>query len=150
MNFEIEGLIRKHFRFLVDGYGFTYKDRTFSTDKLEIRIILEREPPDTYLPGLYFKLVEEVNCPILPFDWILYYLAGAKPYLNFYGKSLDENMGYISDLLKKNSQKLFFDVDDWWIPAQKFRLKVWEEKYHVSPVPTFKEIYDYVKEKEGH
>lgn len=150
MDFDIENLIRKYFWFIVDDYKFSYKDRVFSSNQLELRIALEREPPDTYLPGLYFQSIGEPDYTVLTLYWLLYYFADAKPYLNFQSKSLEENMKYVSDRLKKYSQKIFLEVDNWWLPAQKFRIKMLREQYRESFMITFKRLDDYVNEKEEH
>lgn len=148
MEYDLERLIKEYFWFLVDEYGFTYKDFTFSSSVLQIQIEITT---DGSWPILYFRRTEEPDYMTLPFGWIMHYLTGSNlsDQIDFYAKSLRENMEYFSMLLKEYGKKLFFEIDKWWIPAQKFRLKIWEEKYHVSPAPTFQKIYDYIKRKEG-
>ena len=153
MNFDMEGSIKQHFWFLVDEYKFSYSDSMFLSNDLELRITLEREPPGapgTYLPGIYFKRVGEPDHTILTLYWLLYYFANAEPYLDFHSKSMNENMKYSSDLLKKYGQKIFGKVDDWWLPSQKFRLNVLEQQYQEVAPRTFQKLYDYIKAKEGH
>jgi len=58
-------------------------------------------------------------------------------------------MKYVSDLLKKYGQKMFLEVDDWWLPAQKFRIEMLLKQYGDSFMATFQRLYEYVKEKEG-
>ncbi len=151
MQFDFEKLIKEHFWFLVEDYHLSYREGIFTSNKLEMRIALEREPPagGFYLPGLYFKLANEPDFTTLTFYWILYYFTGAEPYFNFENKSLDENMHYVSGRLREHSHRIFAEVDEWWLPAQKFRLRVLEKQYRESAAQTFRRLYDYIKGKEA-
>lgn len=149
MQNDFEGLLRKYFWFLVTDFGFSYQDQIFSSDQLEIRFSWERELPGMELPRLYFRHAGEADSPVLPFDWILYYLENHKPGFRLNGQSLEQNMQFFADLLQKYAGRLLSNADEWWLPALKFRNRIWEEKYHVARVPTFKEIYAYIKAKEG-
>lgn len=73
MDLNMEDMIKKYFYFIVDDYKFSYNDRVFSSDKLELRITLEREPPDTYFPSLYFGAAGEPDFTVLTLHWLLYY-----------------------------------------------------------------------------
>lgn len=147
MKYIFEELIKKYFWFLVMEYGFSFKENTFTSDELEIRFTLERKHVDIYYPGITFNRAREADCPVLPFDWILNYLDETTDIK--FKQSLDENMRYFSDLLKRYSHRLFFDVDKWWIPAHKYRLKIWEDMFQSNHLVAFQEVYDYIKAKEG-
>jgi hypothetical protein len=144
---DFEGLVTKYFWFLVDDYQFIYENFTYSSDRFQLQIQITA---DRSLPAIFFRIIGEPDYTTLPFEWILYYLRGSKFGTNFYERSLDENIKFFAELLKEYSKEIFFEVDRWWIPAHRIMLKDWEDTTHKSPVRTFQQLYDYIKEKEGH
>ena len=145
MQSNIENLIKKYFWFLVDEFGFTYNEGKFTSANIEITITYDRDRPT-----IDIRPRREPDFTKLQIDWVVDYFKNSEftKTLNLQFGELEENIKTFASIFKMYSNRLLFEIDDWWIPAHKYRLKQWEALFATSPLDAFKEIYDYLDSKE--
>jgi len=143
---QLFDLLDKYFHWLINEYSFIYHRQEhateYSSDKIRIQISWER-----YIPTIDIFLQGEPEYACLSFGWIISYFTKEKFNNNnsFY-RSFDreENAKKLADLFKKQSNRIMYDIDTWWIPAHRNKLKIWEEVHGYKPVKSMSQLYEYV------
>ena len=140
-----EYLTKKSFKFLLDDFGFKYNNNKFTSEKIEITITCDRDKPTVEIRPL-----SEPEFTNIQIDWIIDYFTNSEFTKTFdlqFGE-LEENIKTFAAVFKKYSKKLLFEIEDWWVPAHKYRLRKWETVYRKAPLEAFKKIYEYLDTKE--
>ena len=113
-------LIRQHYWFLVDKYGFVFDEREYSSSKFDfessdilLRINVGREAPTIEIrrkgePDYVYTLLSGVT------QYLHYRYPGTKFYLN----SLEDNIKASSSRFEKLASRIFKSIDRWWVPIQ--------------------------------
>ena len=144
---QLFDLLDKYFHWLIDDFGLSYKRNEFasvySSDKLAMELCWDR-----YHPTIDIILHGEPDYSRLSFGWVISYLTNERFNANnsFY-KSGDkeENAKKLAELFKTHSKHIILEIDTWWIPAQKNKIKIWENDLGISPVNFLDRIYKYVE-----
>ena len=146
MQTNIENLKKKHFWFLVEEFGFKYNQGKFVSDNIEIKIAYDRDRPT-----IDIRPLSEPEFTSLQIDWVADYFTNSEftKTLDLQFGDLEENIKTFASVLKKYSNRLLFEIDDWWLPAQRYRLRQWEALFAKAPLHAFKEIYEYLDTKEN-
>ena len=148
---ESDYWIRKYFGFLVDDYGLEYYDPySFCAAEIVIQILLGHKTP-----RIDFNKQGESELYKLDVEWVIKFFHGTFPSENhdYLKHNLKTNLIFISEVFKKNADRLINDFDTWWLPAHLFFYRTIEEQYKTSGqthlfLQGYQYYYDYLK-REG-
>lgn len=144
MEAKYETLIERYFWFLVNEFGLKYSECKFISDKLEIEVSFDRDSPT-----IEIRPLSEPAFTKLQIDWIIDYFTDSEFSKTFSPKfgELEENTSALASILRLYSKRLLFEIDDWWVPAHRYRLGQWESLSIERPIEAFSKIYKYLETK---
>jgi hypothetical protein len=147
-----ESWIKAYFRYLIDEYQYRYDGFSdgyfiFTGKKAMIQIL-----PGRAVPSIFVTKIGEPRRVLI--NWIIKYFEGAWPYANvdFTIKPLKENLKFFSKVLREYIPKISHEIDNWWLPVNKFVYKKLEQDYsdegQISDfLSSYKEFHDYLESK---
>lgn len=144
---EPEKLVKKHFFFLVEEYGFDYTSFCYISEKVKITLEIGHKSPNISLLRL-----GEPDFSELDFRRIVQYFENRVLEIYFPNHSIEYNIKFMSGILKRYIPRIVNHIDEWWIPIHLFQYKLIEEDYKKSGqledfLRGFKREYDYLKSK---
>lgn len=149
--------VEKHFQFLVEEFGLTYKrihERTFEfvTSQVRLELRMGHKSPDI----LVYRLGEP-EFTNLGFARIVQYFEGRVEIDDLFSRyypdfPLEDNILFLAKLFKRYATRIINQIDTWWIPAQVFQYKLLKQHYKDSGqledfLLGFKRDHDYLKDK---
>jgi hypothetical protein len=139
-----DDLLATYFSFLVDDYGLIRDNNSFCSKSIKLTITFDRHHPICEI-----SLFNEPEYVSLSLGWIISYFTNSKFDSSDYFPSFDieKNSKIYSDLLKAYANNIIFNYDNWWVSAIKNKIKVFEEDLGFSPIPSLRELYEYVEER---
>jgi len=135
---NFDELTDKSFYFLVEEYSFKRKGDTYISDSAVIKIKYGRHQPHVTI-----KPVSEPDFTALGLNWFFDYYIDEFDFSSIRDIDLETATMKFSTLFKKHADIIVTQIQDWWFPAQKYRLETIEKDFGEKP-EMFNELYEYV------
>lgn len=121
--------MKEAFWFLVEEYGFSYTGYSEShVDFVSEKTILRLEPGHK-TPYSYVYRVGEADFTRLTLFQVLYYLDGKELENDFDAHSLQYNLNYLANAVRKHITTIKDNIDEWWISVHLMVYKELEGQY---------------------
>ena len=107
-------------------------------------------------PRIVLNMIGEPDPDLFELDleWVIRFFRGTFPSAgyDYLRHSLEENMAFVANIFRENSDRLINEFDGWWIPAHVFYYRTIERKAQEEGQlerfqRTRKYYYDYLKSK---
>lgn len=150
MNGDYDELIRKHFKFLEEKFGFDFDaDKNFYW-RDDLCIFITFELP---IPVIEFWLLTEPEFTKLNFLWFLQAYEKSSELRVDKKRYVEESFVYYANLLEKNLDVLLVNLPNLLVPALKLFIQRSMVDYKLSVIQLlsikgYKLILDYVKTKD--
>lgn len=148
-----ERLVKRYFWFLVEEHNFRYDGYSaghsdFSSKKVQIRI-----EPGRKTPYIFISHKGEPDFTRLTLYEVLQHFEGKPLDIDFQAHSLDYNLNFVANVIKKGYvYKISDETDQWWLPLHRSRYDILKKEYGDEGqsdvfLSNYKELYDYLKHK---
>jgi hypothetical protein len=149
---DVPQMLRKHFAFLVEQYGFTYDGHLeFKSSKVRIKLEIGHKAPKV---AIY--RIGEPEFTRLVLERIIQHFEGRLNiddlFIDFSDYPLEHNISFMATLFKRYAQRVINQIDEWWIPVHVFQYKLIKKEYEEAGqledfLFGFKNKTDYLKSK---
>jgi len=155
MNINVDSLNKKYFGFLEEEYGFKYNEGIYSTQDIEIRILVTGFTAGILSSvEIYVWFREEPECTRISFEWIAMYYLDTHLHLEESFDSLLKNYQKLSSTFREHASKVLYHREEWLLPSMTIHFGWMLKKIFRGNLqsmltgPSILEMYNYIKSKD--